>query len=193
MPPPTDNPKDTPPADDPPKDTPPADDPPKDDPPDPDKLGDAGKKALDQERDARKKAEAAAKASDAKFEELKTSIAKAFGLAEDDDPKEQLEATRDENLKLKLQNAVIAAAYTEGADVELTWAHLWSTGKLNDLDPTAADFAKNVAARVSEAVKDKPALASSATPGGGGGPRGGSLGGDTPDMNAWIRQQAGHA
>lgn len=158
-------------------------------------LGDAGKKALDTERSARKAAEqkaATAEQKAASFEEQIAAINKTLGLAGDPDPKklaDELGAVQAENRRLKAEGKVTVAAMAAGADPELTWAFLAAKGVA--LDPAADDFDKKVTEAVKTAVTEKPALLTRA-PQGDGGPRGRPVGGGSGDMNEWIRHQAGH-
>lgn len=96
--------------DDPTKPTPPAD-PTKPDPK-PGDLGDAGKKAIDTEREARKAAEARTKELEAEFGAMKTALAEAFGVKPDPKNKDaDVLATIQQQLAgLQRDNTVLALA-----------------------------------------------------------------------------------
>ena len=175
------------PVGDPPKE--PAKEPAKD--PAPEGLGDAGKKALDAERAARREAEQKA----AGFEAQVAAIGKALGLSGEADPEKlsgELETVKSENRRLKTEAKVSAAAAAAGADPEMTWAYLYAQGIIDSLDPAAADFDSKVAEAVKAAVTAKPVLTGTGVPRRDGGPRGLPVGGGKGDMNEWIRHQAGH-
>jgi len=160
-------------------------------------LGDAGKRALEAERQARQSAEKDAKeARDqaAQMQKQIQGIQSALGIKDgEDDPEKLLEAVQAENRLLKLERTVSSAAIKAGADHDLLWAHLRTSGKLDALDPTADDLSTKLDELVKEAVTAKPNLLNTRSGGGSGGPRGGSIGGNEPGMSDWIRQQAGRS
>lgn len=85
-------------------------------------------------------------------------------------------------VKTKLLRAeVYSQAVQAGADPELTWAYLQSSGDLTDADPESPEFSETVKAAVQEAIKAKPVL--KVQQGGNVGSTGGnpSRGGPQPD------------
>lgn len=89
-------------------------DPPKPaDPPKPDEpLGDAGKKALDAEREARKKAEGDLATLRTDFDAFRTTLAEATGVkpAKGDDGSEVLKQVQDTLAQIQRENVVLALA-----------------------------------------------------------------------------------
>lgn len=165
---------DDPPADDPPADDPPADDPPPDDPDDDEPLGDAGKKALERERRARREAEKRAKRAEELEQELEQFREQQMSEQEkaiEQAKREAAEKTREEILgevtREKLETRLVRAATGKLANPELV-TRLIDT---DDLDP---DDAEAISAAVDRLLEQEPYLAASATQpvgDGGGGPK----------------------
>ncbi len=153
-PPASDPPSDTPPPSDPPAD-PPAGDPPTEPPGDPDGLGDAGKKALDSERAARKKAEKERKELEdrlAKFERDQMGDQdRAIAEARDAARTEVLAEVRDRELAVAVVTAAAGKIHNPRDAVALL--------DLTDLDPDDND---GIDAAVSKLLEDKPYLAATA-------------------------------
>ncbi len=83
-----------------------------------------------------------------------------------------------ENRELRAENAVLKQAPKLGADAAALQDSRDFAKKLADLDPTAGDYDKSVAALIKEAVKANPKYAAAGAPGGQGPARqGGDHGG----------------
>lgn len=93
--------------------------------PKPDGLGDAGKKALDAERDARKEAEGKVKQLESDFGAMKTALMEAFGVKPDKgaETTDVLKQVQDQLAQMQRENAVLALAnehgITDKADIDL--------------------------------------------------------------------------
>ena len=174
----------TPPTD-PPAPPPEADPPAPGDPGYPDGLGDAGKKALDAERAARRAADQAAKDAAAKLKAAQDEIARrdAEGLSDAEKAiaearKEAADKAREEvtgEYEQRLLDArVLAKAAGKLADATDATRLIDLTGLERDTDGQVSD--KTIDAAIASLVKNKPYLATGATPGpgsGDGGARGG--------------------
>lgn len=117
------------------------------------------------------------------FEALKKRMAQALGLASEDTPADpdklakELEQIRTKYRLERSRNAVFAAATKAGADPELTWAMLYASGAIGNLDVDDEGFTEAIAERVQEALKahpnlkvaQKPGVGSNTNPSGGDG------------------------
>lgn len=168
--------------DDPPPTDPPADppndlapnDPPADAPTDPpaEKVEDLPTWAQTAIRDARKQAGDNRTAKNA-AEQRVQDILKAAGIKTDeDDPAKQLEAERkakadlaDENRTLKVERAAEKAGRKQGADVDELMDRSSFLRELKKLDPSSADFTKELDALVKETLEKNPKLKTGRAPG----------------------------
>lgn len=146
-----------------------ADDPPPSDPkpdPDPDDLGEAGKKALAQERQARKEAEKAAKAAEKERDDIKSRLEKleADAMSEQEkaiekarkeaaDEARQQERERFSTLLVEKEAKVVAATKLADAD-DIRLLDL-SSFKVNDDGSIEGDVSK----AVDDLLESKPHLA----------------------------------
>jgi len=155
----------------------------------PDGLGDAGKKALDAERDARQEAERKLSEQSRELQKFKDAQ-----LSEDERKDKRIKELEAENASLlterqrgRVERAAIAAARKEGFwDPDLAYA-LIDEGRVQ-FDESGQP--KNIEALVKAIAADKPKLINgSSAPDFGGGHRGGAAAG--ADMNALIRRGAG--
>lgn len=108
-------------------------------------------------------------AAEKKHDDAMAAMAKALGLAPDDTPdpaklQEELGSTKHELYTLRVEKALGGICDTAKADVALTTAVLGHEGKLDNLDPTAADFATQLKALVDEAVSKNPKLKAGQAP-----------------------------
>lgn len=173
---------------------PPAPDP-SNNPPQPnpaDHLGDAGKKALDDERAARREAERARKAAEKELADLRaqsmSDADKAVAQAKADGRTEALTAANARIVRSEVK-AAAAGKLTDPADAV----------RFLDLDDFKVDDdgevdAKAVGKAIDQLLKDKPYLAAGSTRPSGdgdGGPRG--TPGNGTDMNQLLRRAAGRA
>jgi hypothetical protein len=156
-------------------------------------LGDAGKRALDEERQARKNAEKAARNATAELERLRAASMSEQEKAVADARK----AGRDEVLSVANKRIVSAAVVAEAAG-KLVNPGL--AAKLVDLSAITVDDdgepdAKAVRAAVAEALKEYPELAAVGARNGfgdaGQGHRGNPAAANS-DMNTLLRRAAGH-
>jgi hypothetical protein len=111
--------------------------------------------------DNRVKAATATKTAETTFRELAKSLGVEIPGGDPLDPaklSEELSKTRRENLELKVSGALGEAFTKYSAKPKLTKALLADEGGLRDLDPTAADFQRNLNAIVKKAVEDNPEL-----------------------------------
>lgn len=119
-------------------------------------------------RDARKEAgdhrAKALTAADEATKNLTSQLAKALGLAKDDEPldpaklTEQLSAKDQAIRDLKVERALDKAARKVGADEDLLDAVLTRKGALAGLDPSADDFTQQLDALVKAEVDANPKL-----------------------------------
>jgi hypothetical protein len=125
-------------------------------------------KALRKEAaDNRVKAQTATKTAEATFRELAKSLGVEIPGGDPLDPaklSEELAKTRRENLDLKVGSALDAAFTKYGAKPKLTRALLRDEGALRELDPTSADFQRDLNAIVKKAVDDNPDLKAGQAP-----------------------------
>jgi hypothetical protein len=153
----------------------------------PEGLGDAGKRALDAERDARKAAEKLAADTARELAKIK-----AAQMSDEEKRDEELKTLRTQNAELlterqqsRVREAAIAAARKANFwDPDLAYALIDSS----DIAFDEAGKPKNVDALVAAIAKEKPKLVNGA-PDFGGGNRGSAGAGS--DMNAIIRGAAG--
>lgn len=101
-------------------------------------------------------------------------------------------AERDQILRdLQVERAAEKVATKAGADPELLLPALAYKGLLDDLDPSDADFSKNLERIISDQLKANPKFAAvDQFPDLRQGNRGAATGGEA-DPNAWLRQLAG--
>ena len=131
------------------------------------------------------------------FEQMKNGFAQALGLGGDDkqDPAQlqnQLQQTQGQFRRERLQNVVLMDSLSQGADPGLTWAHLFASGDLDNVDINASDFREQVSQRVLAAMESTPKLkADYASPqknvGGGSNPANGHDE-PLPDVNPWKKE-----
>jgi len=174
-------------ADDPTPDPEPQDDP-TPDPDDDPQLGDAGKRALADERNARRAAERAAKATRAELDKLRaegqTETEKAIAKAKADGATEALTKANERVLKAEVR-AAAAGKLTDPADAaRFLDLSDFTVGEDGDVDTKALGQA------IDRLLKERPYLGSAggkrSTGGADGGARG-NTGKAAPDMNAWLR------
>lgn len=127
------------------------------------------------------------------IESLKAQIAKALGLKGDEPPDpdklaKELESVRTRYRRERLRNALYRQASRLEADPELTWAVLYASGDLDNLDVDEEDFESQVAERVQAALEAHPKLKVTPTKPGVGGPTNpGPDGGNKPTV--YTREQ----
>ncbi len=97
------------------------------------------------------------------FEQMRNGFAQALGLGgqEEQDPQQlqnQLQQTQGQFRRERLQNVVLMDSLRQGADPGLTWAHLFASGDLDDVDINASDFREQVSQRVEAAMQATPKL-----------------------------------
>lgn len=167
--------------------TPPPAAPPATPPPEPD-LGDAGKRALDAERDARRQAEKAAKDAQTELEKLRSASMsdqeKAVAAAKAEGRDEALKTANERLVRAEVKAAAAGKLADPGDALGLLGDLSAFIDKSGDVDTKA------ITSAIDELVKAKPYL--SAKPGNGsgeGGPRGGNANGE-PSMDDWLRSQA---
>lgn len=159
---------------------------------DDDQLGDAGRRALAQERTARRTAERAANAARAELDRIRaesqSETDKAIAKAKAEGSAEALAKANDRVLRAEVK-ALAAGKLADPADA----VALLDLSEFTVGDDGAVD-AKAVGKAIDQLVKDKPYLAagqrSAATTGSAdGGARG--TGTKPVDMNAWLRGEPG--
>lgn len=161
--------------------------PPPPDPPKPeDQLGDAGKKALAEERSARAAAEKAEKAAKAELEKLrKASMSEQEKAIAEAKAEARKEALGEANVRV-LRSEVRAAAGGKLADPSDAPALLGDLSRfLNDDGDVDS---KAVSSAIDELVKAKPYLAPAGRP--GRLPGGGAKPSEGLSMDDWLRDQA---
>jgi hypothetical protein len=135
---------------------------------------------------AARTAEAKAKVDKKAADDRVAAVLKAAGLTPDgkQDPEEQVKelltratAAEERAQGLATRDAVRTASTKHGADAELLLDSQRFTGKLADLDTTAADFADKVAELVKAEVKANPRMALQSPGGKGPGKQGADHGG----------------
>ena len=163
-------------------------------------LGDAGKKALADERKAAKAARAAEKAALAKAADLEKQLADLTAASQSEQEKALDKATKEAAEAAKAEvlaelyaerktNALLKAAAGKLADPEDAVVHL--LGQV-DVDAAGQPDQKAIAKAVDDLVRAKPHLKASRINGSAdGGPRGEPAKAD--DMNALLRRQLGRA
>lgn len=157
-------------------------------------LGDAGRRALADERTARRNAERTAKAARAELDKLRadgqSETEKAIAKAKAEGSSEALAKANARVLKAEVR-AVAASKLNDPADAShfLDLAD-FTVGEDGEVDSAA------IAKAIDRLIKEKPYLAKggeSRRPSGGadGGARGGKSSTPGPDMNAWLRGEPG--
>jgi membrane protein involved in colicin uptake len=151
-------------------------------------LGDAGKRALADERNARKRAERDAKTTKAELDRIRaegqTETEKAIAKAKAEGANEALTKANERVLKAEVK-AAAAGKLTDPADAaRFLDLSEFTVGDDGDVDSKALGQA------IDRLLKERPYLGN----GGGKRPVGGADGGarsngavNTPDMNAWLR------
>jgi len=117
------------------------------------------------------------------FDSLRSGLAQALGIEQNDDPQQlqnQLQQTQQQYRRERLQNVVLNTSLQQNADPSLTWAHLYASGALDNIDINAGDFADQIASQVQAAVSANPKLASDYAPGQQGAETGNVGGGSNP-------------
>lgn len=160
-------------------------------------LGDSGKRALTEERTARRNAEKAAKASKAELDKLRaegqSEAEKAIAKAKAEGSAETLAKANARVLKAEVR-AAAAGKMNDPADA----VHFLDLSDFEVGDDGEVD-AKAIAKAIDALLKDKPYLGKGDGAGGGsrrstgsadGGARGGG-GKPAADMNAWLRGEPG--
>lgn len=151
-------------------------------------LGDAGKRALDEERNARRVAERKANEAQAELDKVRSANMseqeKAVAAAKAEGRDEALKTANERLVRAEVK-AAAAGKLADPGD---------ALGLLGDLsafiDKTGDVDTKAITSAIDELVKAKPYL--SAKPGNGAG-EGGARGGNAtsgPSMDDWLRQQA---
>ena len=131
------------------------------------------------------------------FEQMKNGFAQALGLGGQDeqDPQQlqsQLQQTQGQFRRERLQNVVLMDSLSQGADPGLTWAHLFASGDLDNVDINAGDFREQVSQRVRAAMESMPKLKADYAPlqrdvGGGSNPPNNHQE-HLPDVNPYKRE-----
>jgi len=149
-------------------------------------LGDAGRKAISEERNARRVAEKAAKTAQAELEKLRnegqSEAEKAIAKAKAEGSAEALSVANARVLKAEVK-ALAATKLADAADA----VHFLDLSEFEVSEDGEVD-SKAISKAIDRLVKEKPYLASDAprsTGSADGGARGGSK--SPPDMNAWLR------
>lgn len=130
------------------------------------------------------------------FEQLRNGLAQALGMGDQNqDPAQlqnQLQQTQQQYRRERLQNAVLTTSLGQNADPGLTWAHLYASGALDNIDITAADFSQQVTSQVQAAVQANAKLAADYSPntstgdvGGGSNPP--NINQQTAERNPWKK------
>lgn len=123
--------------------------------------------------------------------EARQQLLKDLGLVKDDEPgdpaelKQQLAGKDSTIVELRRDNALIVALHTTGAK-PLARAAILGDGVLKDLDITAADYAKQVEAKVTEYLTKYPELKGGQAPPPASGIPGTGGPGPTADIDAQI-------
>ncbi len=151
-------------------------------------LGDAGKKALDEERNARKTAEKQARDAQAELDKIRASSMsdqeKAVAPAKAEGRDEALKTANERLVRAEVKAAAAGKLADPGDALGLLGDLTTFIDKTGDVDTKA------ITSAIDELVKTKPYL--SAKPGNGAG-EGGARGGNAnsgPSMDDWLRQQA---
>ena len=135
-----------------------------------------------------------------KVEELTkqfNNIKKHLGLGDDEQDPEKLKAEvsriQADLRQERMRNAFHRVAGKAGADIELTWAMLFASGDLSNIEGDGDELDRAIEERVKAAIAANPKLKASQMPSKGGGDFSGNGGGggDKPDMNRLIRAAAG--
>lgn len=165
----------------------PAKDPdPKGDPKEEPELGDAGAKAIREERNARKAAEKAAKAAQAELEKIReanqSEQEKAIAAAKAEGRTEALSTANERLLKAEVK----AAAAGKLADPDDA-VRMLDLDDFDVADDGSVDT-KAIKSAIDSLVKDKPYLAAGTKP--GALPGGGAKPSEGQSMDDWLRKQA---
>lgn len=154
-----------------------------------DQLGDAGKKALDEERNARRTAEKAAKDAQAELEKIRSASMseqeKAVAAAKAEGRDEALKGANERLVRAEVRAAAAGKLADPGDALGLLGDLSTFIGPSGDVDTKA------ISSAIDGLVKSKPYL--SAKPGNGsgeGGARGSASAASGPSMDDWLRQQA---
>lgn len=131
------------------------------------------------------------------FDQLKTGLAQALGIGGQDnqDPAQlqnQLQQTQQQFRRERLQNAVLTTSLAQNADPSLTWAHLFASGALDNIDISAGDFSQQIQSQVQTALAANPKLAADFSPQNqagnvGGGTNPPNVNQQSTDRNPWKR------
>lgn len=134
------------------------------------------------------------------MENFRQGIARALGIGDQGNPdpqqlQSQLQESQAQTRRMTLQNAVLTDSLSQGADPSLTWAHLFASGALDNIDIAAEDFAGQITQQVQTAMQANPKLAADYQPttqqrpnvGGGSNPANGG-GNQSPEKNPWSKE-----